>query len=88
MTQERDREREGYRLIKDLYELGLQEEGVIVAIEGGRRLHLTDLGLRVGKHVRMVTRQPLGGPVVVQVDQVTLSLGKGLAQKIKVEVDE
>jgi len=73
-------------VIKDLYELDTNEQGVIAAIEGGLRHHLTDLGLRVGKRIKMVTRQPFKGPVVIQVDQVTLSLGKGLAHKIKVEV--
>jgi len=74
-------------VIKDLYEMELGQTGVITAIEGGRRHHLTDLGLRIGKHVTVLTRQPFKGPVVIQVDQVTLSLGKGLAHKIKVEVD-
>lgn len=73
-------------MIKDLYELEINQEGVITAIDGGRRHHLTNLGLRVGKRVKVLTRQPFKGPVVIQVDQVTLSLGKGLAHKIKVEV--
>jgi len=73
-------------VIKDLYELDLGQTGVITSIDGGRRHHLTDLGLRVGKRVTVLTRQPFRGPVVIQVDQVTLSLGKGLAHKIKVEV--
>lgn len=72
-------------MIMDLYDLGPGQTGIITAIEGGRRHHLADLGLRIGKHVTVLTRQPFKGPVVVQVDQVTLSLGKGLAHKIKVE---
>lgn len=75
-------------MIKDLYDLDLGQAGVITAIEGGRRHHLTDLGLRIGKRISVLTRQPFRGPVVIQVDQVTLSLGKGLAHKIKVEVPE
>lgn len=75
-------------MVKDLYAMDINQEGVITAVEGGRRFRLTDLGLRVGKRVKMVTRQPLRGPVVVQLGEVTLSLGRGLAQKIKVTVDE
>jgi ferrous iron transport protein A len=75
-------------VVRDLYDLDVSQEGLITEIEGGKRHHLADMGLRVGKKIRMLTRQPFRGPVVVEVGEVKISLGKGLAQKIKVEVGE
>ncbi|MBN1635640.1 MAG: ferrous iron transport protein A [Deltaproteobacteria bacterium] len=64
------------------------QEGVFVGINNELRLHLAGMGLRAGKKIKMITREPLKGPVVIQVDHASISLGIGIADKLIVEVDE
>jgi len=49
---------------------------------------IAGMGIRVGKELKMITKQPMKGPVVVLVDGARTSLGMGIADKIKVEVEE
>ena len=62
----------------------------IVSLVGGlgfkRKLYV--MGLREGKVVRVVTRQPLRGPITIKIGGCQLTIGKGMAQKVMVEVCE
>jgi ferrous iron transport protein A len=44
------------------------------------------MGIRKGRKVRKIVCQPFGGPVVIEVDGSKISLGRGIASKIGVEV--
>ena len=44
------------------------------------------MGIRKGRHLRKITCQPFGGPIVIEVDGSKISLGRGIASKIEVEV--
>ncbi len=44
------------------------------------------IGLREGKVIKILARQPFGGPIVVQVDGRSITLGRHMARKIVVEV--
>ncbi len=44
------------------------------------------MGIRLGKRMRKIACQPFGGPVVIEVDGSKISLGRGIASKIAVEV--
>ncbi|WGI18122.1 FeoA family protein [Methanonatronarchaeum sp. AMET-Sl] len=46
---------------------------------------LAPLGLRVGKEVKVVSRQVFGGPVVVEVDGRASAVDRGLCCEIKIE---
>jgi ferrous iron transport protein A len=74
--------------IQTLSRMDAGEEGVIRKIEGGYGLQkrLACLGLRVGKTVKKITSEPLRGPVVVEVDGTHVAIGRGMAEKILVEV--
>lgn len=61
--------------------------GVITKIDRELRNQLAGRGIREGKQVRMDTKQPINGPVVVTVEKSTTSLGLSLANQITVEVD-
>lgn len=63
------------------------EYGIITHIEEELRKQVAGMGIRVGKRLRMVTKQPIKGPVVVVVDGSDISLGLGMAGKITVEVE-
>ncbi len=44
------------------------------------------VGIRKGRRLRKIVCQPFGGPVVVEVDGSKISLGRGIASRIGVEV--
>lgn len=70
---------------KKLSEMVYQEQGIVTDIEGDLRQKIAGMGIRVGKKVKMITKQPVKGPVVVLVDGANTSLGLGIADKIVVE---
>jgi ferrous iron transport protein A len=61
----------------------------VIAFEGGTRLRarLTQHGLFTGDRVRVLRAAPLDGPLLVEVNGREIALGRGIAQKIIVEVD-
>lgn len=71
-----------------LIDLEPGKKGKIIRIDGGfgfqRRAR--NIGLREGKIVKKITSQPFCGPIVVEVDEREISIGRGIAMKIMVEV--
>ena len=55
----------------------------------GRRLFakLTQIGLHPGDSLRVLRIAPMGGPVLVEINGREVALGRGVAQKIFVEVE-
>lgn len=43
------------------------------------------LGVRIGKSVRVVSSQPFRGPIVVELDNMKIAIGRSIANKIIVE---
>jgi ferrous iron transport protein A len=65
--------------------LGAGEEGVIVVAGGGAGTvdgRAEELGLRVGRRVRMLANG--AGPVLVKLDESRIALDRGVAMRIKV----
>ncbi len=62
------------------------EEGAVTDIEHTLQKQVAGMGIRVGKNLKMITKQPIKGPVVVVVDSANTSLGLDVAEKITVEV--
>ncbi|MCK4433137.1 MAG: ferrous iron transport protein A [Methanomicrobia archaeon] len=73
---------------KKLSEMSYGEEGVVKSIEESLRKKVAGMGIRVGKKLKMITKQPIKGPVVVLVDESRTSLGLGIASKIIIEVEK
>ena len=73
---------------KKLSEMTYGEEGVVKSIEQALKKQIAGMGIRVGKRVKMETKQPIKGPVVIIVEETETSLGLGLANKILVEVED
>jgi ferrous iron transport protein A len=73
---------------KKLSEMGYEEEGIVKSIEEDLRKKVAGMGIRVGKKLKMQTKQPIKGPVVVTVDEASTSLGLGVADKIIMEVEK
>ena len=64
------------------------ETAKITRLEGGGEFQrkLASLNLRVGKIVTKITAQPFHGPLVVEVDNTRVTIGRGMAGRIMVEV--
>lgn len=67
------------------------EEGKIakvIEIQGGYGMQnqLRSIGILEGKDIAVVTHHPFKGPIVVKVDRKMISLGRGLACRIMVEM--
>ena len=83
------------KMKKALTDMNNGEIGMVTEIMGGRgqrprtesrsAKHLKHLGLRVGKELLVITRQPFG-PIVIMVDDTEIAIGRGMAGKICVEV--
>lgn len=73
---------------KKLSEMEYDEEGIVMKIEGDLRRKIAGMGIREGKRIKMATKQPIKGPVVVEVERSFTSLGLGLADKIQVDVEK
>ena len=73
---------------KKLSEMGYGEEGIVQGIESSLKNKVAGMGIRAGKKLKMATKQPIKGPVVVTVDESTISLGLGIADEIIVEVEK
>ena len=71
---------------KKLNEMAYDEEGIVVKIDEELRQKIAGIGIRAGKKIKMITKEPLKGPVVVMVDEAKTSLGLSVADKIIMEV--
>ena len=72
---------------KKLSEMKYEEKGRIKEIDRSLRAQIAGMGIREGKEVEIMTRQPIKGPVVVKVDRANTSISLALADKIIVEVE-
>lgn len=70
----------------DLVEL--QRVAKVAEIAGGMsvRSHLNTLGIHVGDVIKVVERAPFRGPILVEVKGSRVAIGRGVAQKVKVEL--
>lgn len=73
---------------KTLLDLEPGMQGTIARFIGnpGFIRKLRTIGIREGKNLTVVTRHPLGGPVVIEVDGREVTLGRGMAVRVVVDV--
>ncbi|WP_265581505.1 FeoA family protein [Methanofollis aquaemaris] len=69
---------------KSLTQMKYGETGVVTELLGSRH-DLNCLGIRKGKPLKMITRQPIKGPVVVLADGVEVAMGLEIAARVMVE---
>ena len=71
-----------------LTKLPLNKKGKIIGIDGGlgfqKRLRV--MGIKEGQIIKIVTKQPFRGPITIAVFSCQMTLGRGMADKITVEV--
>ncbi len=74
--------------VRSLADLPAKSEGKIVEIQGGYGLQekLDVMGIRIGKKITVVSKQPFRGPLTIKVNSMQMTVGRGMAKKILVEV--
>ena len=62
-------------------------KGKIIEIQGGHGFYrrLKVLGIREGQSVRIISTQPLNGPITIALGSTQMTMGRGMASKIFVE---
>jgi ferrous iron transport protein A len=67
-----------------LAEIQTGEVKRVKAVLGGRGIqnNIRSMGIREGKVLRVVTRQPMRGPIIVEIDGMKIAIGRGMAKKI------
>ena len=71
----------------DLSKLKPGKTARIAGLEGGHgfKRNLRIKGIKEGKNIKIIARQPIGGPLVVEVEGMQTVIGRGMAKKIFVE---
>ena len=71
-----------------LLDLSRNKKAKIIMIHGGHGLQyrLDSMGIRIGKEIKVVSKQPFRGPITVEMRGCQMTLGMGMARKIMVEV--
>ncbi|KUK63046.1 MAG: FeoA family protein [Methanoculleus marisnigri] len=72
--------------MKKLSELEYGESGIVREIRASQH-ELNCLGIRIKKQVKMITRQPIKGPVVVVVDEMEVAMGLDTAEGVVIETE-
>jgi ferrous iron transport protein A len=69
--------------------VGVRKQVRVIAIDGGHgvRAHLNTLGIHIGDWLTVVERAPFRGPVLVEVNGTRVALGRGIAAKLRVDID-
>ncbi len=71
-----------------LSQLTVNQRARIINLNGGfgfqRRLRV--MGIREGQIIKVVSRQPLRGPFTIAIGGSHITIGRGMANKIVVEV--
>jgi ferrous iron transport protein A len=59
-----------------------------IEVEGGKRMNgtLRQYGFYPGEKIRVIRIAPFGGPVLVEINQREIALGRTVAYRIKVEL--
>lgn len=72
---------------KRLSDLAFDETGTIERIDLPEH-ELNRLGIRLNKRIRMVTQQPIKGPVVIVIDDMEVAMGLATAEQILIDPEE
>lgn len=73
-------------LRRHLGELKAGDTGKVEAFDGGDEFRgkMRSMGISEGKRIRVVAVEPFGGPVVVKAGNTRVTIGRGMASKIRV----
>ena len=69
--------------------VGIKRQARVILIDGGQKVrsYLNTLGIHIGDWLTVVQRAPFRGPVIVEIHGTRVALGRGVAGKIRVDMD-
>ena len=69
-----------------LLDLPVGARAEVTSLRGGFGLqrHLASLGIMPGKIVQKITTQPMGGPIMLEVEGARIAIGRGMAGRVVV----
>lgn len=71
-----------------LAEMNEEDEGKISKIVGVNfRSRLENLGVRIGKEIKVISKQPFG-PITIEIEQRQIAIGRKIASKVYIEKSE
>jgi ferrous iron transport protein A len=73
-------------MLKRLSDLAFGDTGIVTEIRTSAR-ELSCMGLRKGKRLKMITKQPIKGPVVVLIGEVEIAMGIRTAEQVMVDTE-
>ena len=81
--------RRALALMMTLDTVNVRRQARVILIEGGHgvRSHLNTLGIHIGDWLTVVERAPFRGPLLVEVNGTRVAIGRGIANKVKVDVN-
>jgi ferrous iron transport protein A len=71
---------------KQLSKMEFGESGTVTEIRANVA-ELNRMGMRKGKRLKMITKQPVKGPVVVIISEVEIAMGLDMAAQVMVELE-
>ena len=73
---------------KILAHLPVKTKARIISIHRGHHFHhrMTVMGLREGQIIEVLSKQPFMGPLTIAIGNSKMTIGRGMAHKIEVEV--
>jgi len=71
-----------------LAHLPINKKAIITELHGGGHFNrrMCAVGLRKGQTVETISKQPFMGPLTIQVGKCKMTIGRGMAHKIYVEM--
>ena len=71
-----------------LAHLPLKTKARIVSMNGGHRFNqrMQVIGIREGQIVEVISKQPFMGPLTIAINNHKMTIGRGMAHKIIVEI--
>lgn len=76
-------------LMKNLLQVSPGDSVRVIEFNGEKNLQskLIQFGIHPGDCLRILRRAPLGGPLLVECNEREIALGRGVAEKVIVEMD-
>ncbi len=67
-----------------LLDLPVGVRAQVMSLQGGFGLqrHLSSLGITPGKIVQKITTQPMGGPIMIEVQGARIAIGRRMAGRV------
>ncbi|MDP7180407.1 MAG: FeoA family protein [Candidatus Woesearchaeota archaeon] len=73
----------------NLAELKPGKQGTIIELDKNStfKTKVSSLGIRIGKKVKVLSKQPFKGPMIIEIDNMKAALGRNMAKKIILETE-